>query len=865
MGSKIPLRGFTQLLKHLDPAVRARLESAFSDAENLIDFHSRTVPQRQNRRRLSGTIEKPSLFTEATIIGAFVKWKRLDDPRISFYEVQISDDNVFSSPDTYYPLETFFSVENVVTPKYVRVRGVRSNGETGLWSDTTIMRPTFTCPSTRTVEFYPGYHTDSDPTLSNSFRFSGGRSRNKQSFYTLLEDTFYANREIGGVSVWGYISNRMANPKEASGIPWDRVRFSVNGVTVGDGYFPHWVNMMDGDAQLKANEHDFYMDVVGGDPMSFYMRGGYTAAWGPYVVDLPTTFSGDGPNDPGNIRNVANGGGGTFYWEDLNNAKYPSRYDQAQFKNPATANSAGDTKNAAHEAGAYGIEEDAKTDYIYFHDFNFDVPDNSPITGIRAQVKRRQPKIKIDIVSPNAGVRRPDKALGHDVILNWKSNTDANRINEDIDILEDVEYGRYLDCSRFIPGSGSNWAAYTDRGPLCTDARGADSYGTPSNPFGTETEMKSRILNLTTGAVSVSIWMNLNSLAFTGLGAASQLIPIWSWSDPDAAGNGNRGYLQVRASETGGITTIQFLMYDVDGSYITVFGVPTANNGALDAWHHIVCTYSGSGNADELSIYVNDEKDDDWTTSTVSRSTSGGWDGYITEAQRVFQIGEQAFSDDSDAPIKVMQCGIWNTQLTDEAVDRIYAGRGYMDYSKDSGRYIYKDNLQHYFLFFPEQPDIKDNAVYLTNRSGRDYTIRTDLENKSAGDSWPQLSDFFYTDLKYLSWLPLAVSDGIPHDNHTAIGYQTYGGEGDLWGGSFTASQVNDFYFGFVMQAINEPEKTSYGNAYIDHAKMTVYYVPDIDRQITARLEAAAATQFYLEREVFGGLFNMIEIGEEYA
>ena len=94
-GKKISLRGFTQLLKNLDPVTKNRLIEAFADAENLTDFSNRTVPEIQNRRRISGRIATIDLKVENTLLGAFLSWERLDDRRIAFYELQISDDNIF--------------------------------------------------------------------------------------------------------------------------------------------------------------------------------------------------------------------------------------------------------------------------------------------------------------------------------------------------------------------------------------------------------------------------------------------------------------------------------------------------------------------------------------------------------------------------------------------------------------------------------------------------------------------------------------------------------------------------------------------------------------------------------------------------
>ena len=163
---------------------------------------------------------------------------------------------------------------------------------------------------------------------------------------------------------------------------------------------------------------------------------------------------------------------------------------------------------------------------------------------------------------------------------------------------------------------------------------------------------------------------------------------------------------------------------------------------------------------------------------------------------------------------------------------------------------------------FPERADIRDHQVCLVDENN---TIRTDLDNKAADESWPQLSNFFYTDLRQFGFLPLAVSDGPTHDNHTAIGYQTYGGEVDQWGGSWTPQQINEFYFGIAVRATNRSSLGYRGDAFIDHAKLTVYTRPRFDRTVNMRVEVAVSNHFYLEREVFGGIMNLIELGEKLA
>ena len=90
-GTRISMRGFSQLLSDLPREVQQKLQDAFVEAEDLVDFHSLSVPQRVTRRRLSGSLESPVVTGTSSILGGSIKWPRLKDPRIIMYEIQIDD------------------------------------------------------------------------------------------------------------------------------------------------------------------------------------------------------------------------------------------------------------------------------------------------------------------------------------------------------------------------------------------------------------------------------------------------------------------------------------------------------------------------------------------------------------------------------------------------------------------------------------------------------------------------------------------------------------------------------------------------------------------------------------------------------
>ncbi|MDY6957682.1 MAG: hypothetical protein SVK08_00860 [Halobacteriota archaeon] len=909
------------------------MEQAFGQAEDLIDFHTRAVPERENRRRPSGLIQTPVLTVESTIIGAFVTWNRLDDPRIAFYEVQLANDNTFSSVETFQTLEAFFAVENVVTTRFVRVRGVRANGDAGLFSEPARVRPTITAPTASAFEFYPGYFNDSLPVLGTSLSFGKNldQFRELPEFYTILEETFYADRLTGGFSVWGCVSNRLRRFQDSRAVPWDRIRFKLNGIGVMDGYFPLWTNVMDENADFAANRLDSNLDT--GELMSFYSLGGYTASFGPYNVTIPTSFAGEGPNDPNRSISLP-APDATFYWTDFNNARLPSRYDQGQFPTPAIEDRfPGSTGLPQHEASSRNIADGEKTDYIYFHDFRFNVPQNRVITGVKAEVSRRQPAFKSSIVSTNLGNTRPDKtsptggkicttasaelsSVCDDVILNYTvidGGGDPIEVNENIDVLEDVDFGRFIDLSRPV-SSFTGISAFANRGPLSSDARGADKFGVPNFKINATTNTRiyarSRMFGDNyTGEVpvagdinrglTISIFCNINSLAFVGV-PGNHTTRVWNIQ-------GTQGLdvieVLVTANATSGITLWRARIGS--GPFFNVFaniqGIPSGADAALDAFHHICIRWQpsgaspstgfpGGGDADDLEFFLNGRPAVSWATS-LSRTTHSFFSGLKPDApnsnvepiaipeqqnqgNKGIGIGDVWMVEDSDLPGKVAQVAIWDKGLVQtgfkKEIGTLTDNKGRLDYRFNAKDYESSDRLTHYFLFFPDQPDIQDHEVVLVDQdpTSGGARVRTDLENKaSIGESWPQLGDFFYTDVKLFGFLPTASSNGIPHDNHTAIGYQAYGGEGDLWGSpEWLSEDVNNFYFGFAIRAINNPTATTAtGHAFLDHGRLTLFFAPEEDRSVRATVEASVANQFYFEREVFGALFNVVEIGEKLA
>lgn len=133
--AKVPLRELANLFNHLPANSKAQLQSAFADAEDNLNFNNTANTGNQARRTLSSLVASPVLTATTNSRGFDVSWNRLDDKRISFYEVQVSFDSIFAAPDDYTVVDTSLALEGIGSTVYIRARGVRFDGQCGPWSD----------------------------------------------------------------------------------------------------------------------------------------------------------------------------------------------------------------------------------------------------------------------------------------------------------------------------------------------------------------------------------------------------------------------------------------------------------------------------------------------------------------------------------------------------------------------------------------------------------------------------------------------------------------------------------------------------------------------------------------------------------
>lgn len=787
-GHRLALRGFSQILKDLPRVARLRLESAFVETEDLMDFHVVNANRKTKRRRLNSVLESPVVTVENSILGGSVFWARLEDPRILFYEVQVDNVNVFPDPETFQVREPFFSVDRINTRSYIRVRGVRTDGQVGNWSNTVNILPSLAAPIAHTTNFYQRYEGVADPELAIKTDFGGEPT---PKFYTIFEDKFYNTRNVGGMGVFGFVSNRLKEFRDSNIKPWDRVRFSVNGISRTEGYFCHW---SDASVQDLQTADVFLKGQFYEQPISFYSRGGYTASFGPYGIAYPNTKRGDGFKDPRKV--TTQDAGDQFYWQDPKEVKRPTRWDRSILTDVTAA----DDKD---EAYVKGLLTGKKTEWLKCQDFGFNVPEGVQITGIKAAIKRRQNLIVERSMKLDSGFAPVNKAF-------------TSGGSSESDIVEDVNWGKYLDMT--TPGARS-WN------------------NTENTSIGINNQW------------TLSTWWNFSTIPLAG-------INFMSIKDPGSPldwfitfqlqNNTGAGRVTLQYGSNRAPFSTQSLVFN---NFITTAG----------AWVHILVTWNGTSPA---KVY----KDGTFVNPTFS-FLSGPAPTFAQDSPVHINIPDP---DNNSYAYNVGQTALWNRELHIDEIEFIAASLGRIDLRENQVNYVSKDNLMHYWFFFPDQADIEDYRIRLIDSNN---TIRDDIDDKSIAETWPGLADFFYANVVDSDGLPIATSTGIAHDSVTGIGYQEYGGTNDLWGAEHhidgfydvlvSPTALNSPNFGLAIRAQNTALKFT-GNAFIDHVKMQVFWDDlSINRRfIDLKVEAEAATHFYFVRETYGSIINGIEVGE---
>lgn len=332
--SKIPLRGIAKLFNHLSAGLQARLSSAFGEAEDLFDYHNRSAVDQQERRSISGLVAAPQLRTSTNNRGFVVEWDRLDDRRISLYEVQVSYTSNFSNPDTYSVVDTSLSIEGVGTTAYVRVRGVRFDGDCGPWSDSA------------TID---AFATNSGPVV-----YSRGFD-DVPSFYISAPYDVYPDpiqhlyvtpqKQNGGIVVFGSIG--LENATLSAG---DKLDVALNGFVMSTTS----------------------LTPVAASPDPTHL----TLGFGPAFLSHANFTSFSSPvNNPGTFASTGSHGSSGVHIGWTNNGVL------GVMENPATAGA----DAAEYEVSGLAAGENDQTEYLKLTGFGFAIPGGNTVNGIKVE------------------------------------------------------------------------------------------------------------------------------------------------------------------------------------------------------------------------------------------------------------------------------------------------------------------------------------------------------------------------------------------------------------------------------------------------------------------------------------------------
>lgn len=163
------LRSFSKFFKNLTDGQRREIERVLVDLENSEEITSLNSTLEFLRRKPNQHIPIPQLKVDNTSRGAVISWEAIKDQRIQSYEVEVSTNANFSVSSKTLTFGTTVILEGLGQVTFVRIRGVRTDGTTGPFSDTATLVPLLFSIIARTQEAFYIILTD-----STAFTILGG-------------------------------------------------------------------------------------------------------------------------------------------------------------------------------------------------------------------------------------------------------------------------------------------------------------------------------------------------------------------------------------------------------------------------------------------------------------------------------------------------------------------------------------------------------------------------------------------------------------------------------------------------------------------------------------------------------------------
>lgn len=157
------LRTFAKQFTNLTTSQQKELERALLESQDSKELTSLETSLDLLRRKVDQRLPIPQPVATPTIRGAIIEWDALPDQRISFYEIDVSDQSNFSSFDTFPSFGIATVLDGLTSTVFVRVRGVRRDGTTTPYSDTVPVFPNLFDITSHTDECFYVPITGSSP------------------------------------------------------------------------------------------------------------------------------------------------------------------------------------------------------------------------------------------------------------------------------------------------------------------------------------------------------------------------------------------------------------------------------------------------------------------------------------------------------------------------------------------------------------------------------------------------------------------------------------------------------------------------------------------------------------------------------
>jgi len=190
--AKEHVRNFAKFFTNLTPGQQRELERALAELDNQQEITNLVSTLDFVRKKPRQNMAVPEILATPIVRGALLEWEPLPDQRVSTYEINVSEDPNFSSFSTSFTFGNSVAIEGINLTTFVRIRGVRTDGSQGPFSDTVTINPIVFAIKARTQEvFYFYMNTNQEQQVL------GGPG-------TVFE--YQPINEAGFTMVWGNVS-----------------------------------------------------------------------------------------------------------------------------------------------------------------------------------------------------------------------------------------------------------------------------------------------------------------------------------------------------------------------------------------------------------------------------------------------------------------------------------------------------------------------------------------------------------------------------------------------------------------------------------------------------------------------------------